>query len=176
LAASVPTTRSREKIVIFDEYKSWNWIIASGSYTEEIFSLAHHARNIMVIATVVLTILLLGILIFFLHRIVIVPLNALVTASRQIADGDLTVRLQDDRQDEVGQVLSAMHDMVSRLSAIIGQVRHAADTISSELPTSGFGASFDVPWPNVSTTIPATASSSPSARKPLIGRSMPGKK
>ena len=131
LDKSSDNPRSREKIVIFDEYKSWNWIIASGSYTDEIFSLAHHARDIMIIATIVLTILLLGILIFFLHRIVIVPLNALVTASRQIADGDLTVRLQDDRQDEVGQVLSAMHDMVSRLSAIIGQVRHAADTISS---------------------------------------------
>ena len=59
LDKSSDTPRSREKIVIFDEYKSWNWIIASGSYTDEIFSLAHHARDIMIIATIVLLALLL---------------------------------------------------------------------------------------------------------------------
>ena len=124
-------SRLRDKIVVFDEYKNWDWIIASGSYTDEVFSLAYHTRNIMIIATVALTILLLGILIFFLNRIVAAPLSELVATSQKIADGDLTVRLQDDRKDEVGLVMRSMHDMVNRLSAIIGQVRSAADTIST---------------------------------------------
>ena len=85
----------------------------------------------MFTATLALTILLVGILIFFLNRIVAVPLSELVAASQKIADGDLTVRLQDDRKDEVGQVMRAMHEMVNRLCAIIGQVRTAADTIST---------------------------------------------
>ncbi|MDE1545264.1 methyl-accepting chemotaxis protein [Dechloromonas agitata] len=124
-------SRLREKIVVFDEYKSWDWIIASGNYTDEVFSLAYHTRNIMITATVALTVLLLGILIFFLNRIVAAPLSELVATSQQIADGDLTVRLQDDHKDEVGLVMRAMHEMVTRLSAVIGQVRTAADTIST---------------------------------------------
>ncbi|MEI7432022.1 MAG: methyl-accepting chemotaxis protein [Betaproteobacteria bacterium] len=124
-------TRARDKIVIYNEYKDWNWIVASGSYTEEIFSLAGKARDIMFGATFVVTIVLLSILSFYLNRIVISPLKGLVLTSRRIAEGDLTVQLDVGRKDEVGKVMSAMHQMVGKLSNIIGQVRTAADTIST---------------------------------------------
>ena len=124
-------THVRDKIVVFNEYKDWNWIVASGSYTDEIFSLAARARDIMIGATFVLTILLLSILTFYLDRIVISPLRNLVLSSRRIADGDLTVQVDTQRKDEVGMVMSAMHQMVGKLSVIIAEVRTAADTISS---------------------------------------------
>jgi methyl-accepting chemotaxis protein len=124
-------TRAREKIVIYNEYKDWGWIVASGSYTEEIFSLAGRARDIMFGATFVVTLVLLSILTFYLNRIVISPLNDLVRSSQRIAEGDLTVQLDTQRRDEVGKVMSAMHQMVGKLSHIIGEVRSAADTIST---------------------------------------------
>lgn len=34
----------RSKIVAFNEFKEWQWIVASGSYTDEIFSLAQRNR------------------------------------------------------------------------------------------------------------------------------------
>ena len=123
-------TSPRDKIVVFNEFKDWQWIIASGSYTDEIFSLAAYARNIMVGATFVLTALLLAILLFYLNRVVINPLGRLVSTSRQIADGDLTVHLDTRRKDEVGQVLMAMQKMVQSLGQIIGDVRTASDTIN----------------------------------------------
>lgn len=124
-------TRARDKIVIYNEYKDWNWIIASGSYTEEIFSLAGRARDIMFGATFVLTMVLLSILSFYLNRIVIAPLNQLVLTSQRIAEGDLTVQVDAQRKDEVGMVMLAMQKMVEKLSHIIGEVRGAADTIST---------------------------------------------
>jgi methyl-accepting chemotaxis protein len=123
-------TRARDKIVIYNEYKDWGWIVGSGSYSEEIFSLAGRARDIMFGATFVLTIFLLGILSFYLNRIVIAPLSQLVLTSRRIAEGDLTVRVDTQRKDEVGQVMMAIQQMVSKLSQIIGEVSSAADTIS----------------------------------------------
>ncbi|MFT3847502.1 MAG: methyl-accepting chemotaxis protein [Propionivibrio sp.] len=123
-------TSPREKIVVFGEYKDWNWIVASGSYADEIFSLAARARGIMLGATVVLTVLLLGILIFYLNRIVISPMRELVLSSQRIADGDLTVQVGTMRKDEVGKVMQAIQQMVGKLSGIIGDVSTAADTIS----------------------------------------------
>ena len=124
-------TSPRDKIVVFGEYKPWNWIVGSGSYTDEIFSLAVRARDIMIGATFVLTVLLLGILIFYLNRIVISPMRELVLSSRRIADGDLTLRVDTTRKDEVGKVMSAIQQMVDKLSSIIGEVSRAADTIST---------------------------------------------
>jgi methyl-accepting chemotaxis protein-2 (aspartate sensor receptor) len=122
-------TRPRDKIVVYNEYKDWHWIVGSGSYTDEIFSLAERARNLMIAATFVLTVVLLAILIFYLNRIVIAPLVSLVGSSQRIADGDLTVRLDTTRKDEIGLVLHAMQQMAEKLSSIIGGVRSAADTI-----------------------------------------------
>jgi methyl-accepting chemotaxis protein len=123
-------TKARNKIVAFNEYKDWDWIVVSGSYTDEIFSLASYARDIMMGATFVLTILLLGILTFYLNRIVIAPLRDLVISSRRIADGDLAASAVSTRQDEVGKVVNAMHDMAGKLSSVIGDVRSVADQIS----------------------------------------------
>ncbi|UCV02650.1 methyl-accepting chemotaxis protein [Dechloromonas denitrificans] len=124
-------TRARDKIVVFNDLKELDWIVVSGSYAEEIFSLATHVRNIMLVAIVVLTILLLGVLSFFLNRIVIKPLAELVVSSRRVAEGDLTVKLATPRQDEVGKVMNAMHQMAEKLSGVIGSVRAAADTINT---------------------------------------------
>ncbi len=129
--AAAGETSTREKIVVFGEYKPWNWIVGSGSYTDEIFSLAGRARDIMIGATIVLTLVLVGILIFYLNRIVIVPMRALVLSSQRIADGDLTVHVAVTGKDEVGKVMSAIQQMVSKLSGIIGEVSRAADTIST---------------------------------------------
>ena len=129
--AAAGETTPREKIVVFGEYKDWNWIVASGSYTDEIFSLAARARDIMIGATFVLTILLLSVLIFYLNRIVISPMRELVLSSRRIAEGDLTVQVDITRKDEVGKVMSAIQQMIEKLSGIIGEVSKAADTIST---------------------------------------------
>ena len=122
--------KKREKLVVFNEYKEWKWIVASGNYSDEIFSLAGKARDIMIGATFVLTILLLSVLTFYLNRIVIKPLLVLVETSKRIADGDLTVEVESGRRDEIGAVMAAMHTMLARLSGIIGECRSAATTIS----------------------------------------------
>jgi methyl-accepting chemotaxis protein len=124
-------TRAREKIVVFNEYKDWGWIIASGSYTDEIFSLAARARDLMISATFIVIIILLAVLTYYLNRIVIAPMRDLVVSSRRIADGDLTVEIASQSRDEVGKVLNAMHQMVGKLGQIIGQVRQATDTINN---------------------------------------------
>lgn len=123
-------TRARDKIVVFNEYPDWHWIIASGSYTDEIFSLADHASNRMLQAAIVLMVVLLGVLIYYLNRIVIAPLQSLAQVSRRVADGDLTVAIAARRRDEVGKVAEAMNDMVAKLAAMIGEVRGAADKLT----------------------------------------------
>ncbi len=128
--ASAGETSPREKVVVFGEYKAWNWIVGSGSYTDEIFSLTVSASKIMIGATIALTVLLLGVLIFYLNRIVVAPMRGLVLTSSRIADGDLTVQVDTSGKDEVGKVMAAIQQMVAKLREIIGEVGHAADTIS----------------------------------------------
>ena len=59
------------------------------------------------------------------------PINQAVTAANRLAEGDLTVRLNVSSRDEVGQMMRAMQNMVEKISAIITEVRSAADNLSA---------------------------------------------
>ena len=124
-------TRPRDKIVVFAEHKAWQWIIASGAYTDEVFSLAERMKNLLIAATFVLTIVLLGILAYYLSRLVSKPLDELVAKSGRIAKGDLTVSFESSRRDEIGAVMAGMRRLVGQLRNTIGEVNAASDALNS---------------------------------------------
>lgn len=64
--------------------------------------------------------LLLG---FFIMSQINRPLMALVAASKQLADGDLSIRVPVSVRDEVGQVGDAFNQMVESLQELIGRLQ-----------------------------------------------------
>lgn len=61
------------------------------------------------------------------------PLNALATASREIAAGDLTTRVTNPRDDEVGQVGSAFNAMAESLAQSQAAQRNMIADVAHEL-------------------------------------------
>lgn len=59
------------------------------------------------------------------------PIAEATEVAGRLAAGDLSASIQVRGRDEVGQLLSAMQDMVGKLSQIIGDVRGASDALSS---------------------------------------------
>jgi len=88
------------------------------------------SRDMMIIFSIsgVLIGIILG---FLISRAITRPLNAAVNAANQLAEGDLTARIEITSKDETGQLLTAMQTMVGKLSEIIGEVRSAANNLSS---------------------------------------------
>lgn len=59
------------------------------------------------------------------------PLEEAVRVAGRIAEGDLTVRIGVRSKDEAGRLLGAMHDMVRRLSRVLGEVREGAAALAA---------------------------------------------
>ncbi|WP_370681274.1 methyl-accepting chemotaxis protein [Comamonas sp. GB3 AK4-5] len=59
------------------------------------------------------------------------PLDRAVHLADQIADGDLTVDVHDDRQDEMGHLLRSLATMTSKLRSVVGEVRTGVESVSS---------------------------------------------
>jgi methyl-accepting chemotaxis protein len=59
------------------------------------------------------------------------PLRRALAAVEQMAGGDLDVRLDTGRGDEMGRMLRALQGMADKLAQVIGEVRGAADALSS---------------------------------------------
>ncbi len=59
------------------------------------------------------------------------PLAEAVEVAHRLAAGDLTVRIAASANDETGQMVTALADMVGKLSTVIGDVRRTADSLGS---------------------------------------------
>ncbi|EXI67162.1 MAG: Serine chemoreceptor protein [Candidatus Accumulibacter adjunctus] len=68
---------------------------------------------------------------FWMSRSITRPIGEAVDAANALAEGDLSVRINADSKDEVGQLMAAMQAMVGKLGEIIGEVRSAADNLSN---------------------------------------------
>ncbi len=59
------------------------------------------------------------------------PLDSAVEITNRLAEGDLTVRIENTKNDEIGQVNSAIGVMVGKLRNIVGEVKAASDSVAS---------------------------------------------
>jgi methyl-accepting chemotaxis protein len=66
-----------------------------------------------------------------LIRSIVKPLNEAVVISAAVARGDLTKTIVIDRNDETGRMMSALSDMSTNLSQIVGRVRSGTDAIAT---------------------------------------------
>jgi methyl-accepting chemotaxis protein len=93
-------------------------------------------RSFERILSVLLSVLIIAVLAslaasFFMSRVIISPLSEAVRVANKISEGDLTVTFKDPSKDEIGQLHSALINMVSKLNGVLADVKYAADNVAS---------------------------------------------
>src|SRR5690606_5112476 len=110
----------------------WNWLIASGSYLDEFNGEAKAAGRAMLWLSIGL-IPVMALLILLCTRLWIArPLNDAVALTRQVADGDFSVKVEARSNDEVGSLMRALSSMVKDLRTMLDEVRTAATTVATD--------------------------------------------
>ncbi len=66
-----------------------------------------------------------------LTRSVTLPVNEALNAANRLAEGDLTVRIDNPSKDETGQMLQAMSSMITKLSQVVTDVNGGAQALAS---------------------------------------------
>ncbi|MFO6419565.1 methyl-accepting chemotaxis protein [Hylemonella sp. W303a] len=64
-------------------------------------------------------------------RALVGPMEHALHIASKISEGDLTQRVQVQREDEVGKVLNAMSRMQESLIRVVGKVRNSSDSVSN---------------------------------------------
>ncbi len=68
---------------------------------------------------------------FFITRLLLRPIEAMISLARQIAGGDLSHHIETRRQDELGYLEEALGQMSDNLRTTIGHIQQAALRIST---------------------------------------------
>ena len=91
---------------------------------------ASNASRLLTIIGIIATLLTI-VFAWFITRSITRPITEALNAATRLSEGDLTVKLESSSKDEVGQLMSAMQNMIARLTQIIGEVRTAADNLTN---------------------------------------------
>jgi signal transduction histidine kinase len=94
----------------------------------------------------VIAVVVTGLLAGWAGRAALGPLERMVRVTRHIADGDLSARVQLERQDEVGQLAAAFDQMVERLEAAFAAQRQLVSDAAHELrtPLNGLAGTLEI--------------------------------
>ncbi|MGE4559074.1 MAG: methyl-accepting chemotaxis protein [Desulfobulbus sp.] len=108
------------------------WSIAVTQDASEFLAASKSIRNSILLTTLVATLLICGVVLFF-SRSITRPLKQAVVGLQDIAqgEGDLTMRLKVNSRDEIGELASWFNIFIEKLQGIIGEIAENTRSIDA---------------------------------------------
>lgn len=106
----------RMKIVRYEYFKPWDWVVAVGSYEDEFYREANKIKGRITASMIILTFFIcagsVG-LVFFASKILTDPINHMMDVIRKVKRGHLDERMEITTSDELGELAGAFNRMTS---------------------------------------------------------------
>jgi methyl-accepting chemotaxis protein len=122
----------RQKVVAFNYYPDWNWLVASGSYMDEFNSEGKTTGRALLWLTLLLVPVIVALVWWSVRRWVSRPLAVAVQVAERVAEGVFTSRVEIASTDEIGNLMHAFAGMQTRLAETIREVRTAVGSVAGD--------------------------------------------
>ncbi len=136
----------KDKISYVQLFPEWQWIIGSGVLVSDIqdafFALAAKEAAVSIVLSIIL--FALG---YTISNNIITPLEKLTNHTHAIADGDLTVRMNMSRKDELGDMSNQIDKMMDKLQSTLRTANESAvysSTMASQIAQASEEAATSV--------------------------------
>jgi two-component system, NtrC family, sensor kinase len=111
---NIGSTTPRMKIVHYEYFQPWDWIVAVGSYEDEFYREANKIKE-HIIFSMVLLLLVVGtaatVLVFRASTHFTRPITHMIAVIRQVKQGKLEEKMAVEGQDELSEMASAFNHM-----------------------------------------------------------------
>lgn len=112
----------QSKAMSFSKLSSVPWVTMSTVYEKELLTEAIPVRNAILIFAIISVILIFVILLIGFNKFIISRLNVFLKKFQQGTSGDLTVEIDEDAKDEIGQLADQFNKFIRYLSQIVRQI------------------------------------------------------
>ena len=121
-----------QRLAAFTHFKPWDYMIGTGTYLTEMEE-RFHSQMISALATVAIIVLAMLALIYVIGRSIAQPLNTVVQAMGDIAngEGDLTRTLDGNGRDELSLLAQHFNTFTDTLRKLVGQLGDGANQMIS---------------------------------------------
>jgi len=125
-------TRPRQKIASLAYYKPWDWIIATSSYTDELYSELRGLRNVLLVLSL-LSALMISVIAYLTIRRALAPVGDIAEVMYRIGQGDATCDVDAGmcaRTDEIGTLGKATQAMSTSLRGVMRDISDGVKLLS----------------------------------------------
>jgi len=124
--------KGKKKIIAFQYYEPLGWIVAAGSYYEDFLDRPMNRVVIMSAALLSLLTLVMFIVLYRMISVIIVkPINLARDVALAISKGDLSFSIPSAGSDEIGEMTSAMAEILTAQRAILSTMLNLTGKLSS---------------------------------------------
>lgn len=128
--AKAYNNRSVRKISFVKAFKPWEWVIATAIFIEDV-NIQIRQLYIKIVGITLIVSLVFLVLIFFIIRQIMIPVNQCLEISSSIKNGDLAIdSAQSFSGDEIGVLASNLIVMKEKLHEIIEKIAESASTLA----------------------------------------------
>jgi PAS domain S-box-containing protein len=128
-------TRSRQKINTYTYFDPWDWVIAAGTYEEEIYHSLYDTRRFIVLM-VILGLALVFVLTLTLSKVLTRPIRELTEVTTRMASGDLSERVLVRSADEIGVLGVSFNRMIGQIQHYTSNLEKMVESRTRELRES----------------------------------------
>jgi two-component system NtrC family sensor kinase len=129
---------ARTKIVRYEHFEPWNWIVAVGSYEDEFYREANVIRG-RIGWTVGLLSLAVGLVavvfVFWASKVYTDPIQRMIQGVRRVKRGKLDEKIPVDSADELGELATTFN----RLTDVLKRNREMEDTLAQQGKMASLG-------------------------------------
>ncbi|SMD39323.1 methyl-accepting chemotaxis protein [Bacillus sp. JKS001846] len=119
-----------EKNMVFATNVKTGWKIGGTMYATEVIEAAQPVFYNMLIVMLI-SLVVGGVLIYFVTLSITKPLKRLVITSKEISEGDLTQTIEIHSNDEIGQLAKGFNEMTNSLRTLIGRINTSAGHVAA---------------------------------------------
>ncbi len=117
---------ARWKTVCYTYYPTMKWIIAHGTYDNEIYADVK-SQSLIIVLISVISILIIIPVIMLISKMVTKTLNDTINTIEEISKGDLTKRIETDSKDELGTLALHFNKFLEQINMFINSMKKTSD-------------------------------------------------
>jgi len=127
--------KPRQKVAKYIYFKPWDWIVAAGTYEDEIYHSLY--RTTQFIGGIVLAAVILAVfLTITLSNVLTRPIKELTEVTSKMVEGDLTQRIQVVSADEIGVLGTTFNRMIGQIQGYTSDLEMMVANRTKELEES----------------------------------------
>jgi len=122
----------RRKIATITYYKPWDWVIATSSYTDDLYRELRGLRNVILLLAI-LSSAVVSLIAYLSIRRALAPVGSIAEVMHKIGEGDATCDVDIKlcaRTDEIGTLAQATRAMSASLRGLLRDIGQGVATLS----------------------------------------------